>query len=69
MTVRLAVLLIPLIVTATIDANVLGFAATMLTIGVIVGFAIAAAGWTIGSDTSSLPSVRPRSVDRKRLHK
>lgn len=63
MIVRPAILLIPLIAIAMISADALGFAATLLTICVIVGFAIAASGWTVNGKTTSRSAVRPSSAD------
>ena len=64
---RLAILIIPPILTATIGAHALGFAAP-LTICVIVGFAVVASGWTIGGKTL-IPAHRPASVSGKSLRK
>ncbi|UGY17856.1 hypothetical protein [Bradyrhizobium septentrionale] len=68
MIARPAILLIALIVTAVVSADVLGFAATLLTICAIVGLAIAASGWTVSSRTTSIPAVRPSSADWKSHH-
>lgn len=65
MIVRPAIILIPLIAIAVISADVVGFAATLLAICAIVGFAIAAAGWTASRKATSIPSVRPGSADWK----
>lgn len=63
MIARPAPLLIPLIVIAVVSADVVGFAATLLAICMIVGFAIVASGWTVGGKTTSIPAVRPSSQD------
>ncbi|UFX45762.1 hypothetical protein HAP47_0003315 [Bradyrhizobium sp. 41S5] len=66
MIVRPATLLFPLIATAVVSADVVGFAATLIAICLIVGFAIVASGWTVnGKTTSSIPAVRPSSTDWK----
>jgi hypothetical protein len=46
----LSVLIAAAVITA--DALEIGLLSTLLTICVIVGFAVAAAGWTIGRDTA-----------------
>ena len=69
MIVRPAIVLIPLIATAVISADVVGFAATLLAVCVIVGFAVIAAGWTVGGKVTSIPAVRPSSADWKSRHK
>ncbi|MGY3530006.1 MULTISPECIES: hypothetical protein [Bradyrhizobium] len=65
MIARPAPLLIPLIVIAVVSADVVGFAATLLAICMIVGFAIVASGWTVGGKTTStsIPAVRPSAPD------
>ncbi|MBP2431761.1 hypothetical protein ABIF38_003075 [Bradyrhizobium japonicum] len=69
MIVRPAIILTPLIATAVVSADVVGFAATLLVICAIVGFAIAAAGWTVNGKTTSIPAVQPSSADWKSRHK
>ncbi|WP_076861446.1 hypothetical protein [Bradyrhizobium mercantei] len=69
MIIRPAVILIPLIATAVVGADVVGIAATLLTICAIIGFAIAAAGWTVNGKTKSIPAVRPSSADWTSHHK
>ncbi|WFU30874.1 hypothetical protein QA635_30455 [Bradyrhizobium brasilense] len=69
MIVRPAIILIPLIATAVVSADVVGFAATLFTICVIVGFAITAAGRTVNGKTTSIPAVRPPSADWISHHK
>ncbi|WP_143278107.1 hypothetical protein [Bradyrhizobium sp. UFLA03-84] len=63
MTIRLAYVLIPLAVITAIGADTLGVAATLLTICVIVGFAVAASAWTVSGGTAWPPSTRPPSPD------
>ena len=65
MIVRPAIILIPLIATAVISADAVGFAATLLAICAIVGFATVAAGWTVSGKATSIPAVRPSSADWK----
>ncbi|MTV17652.1 MULTISPECIES: hypothetical protein [Bradyrhizobium] len=62
MIVRPAIILIPLLATAVVSAEVVGFSATLLVICAIVGFAIAA-GWTVRGKATSIPAVRPSSPD------
>ena len=69
MIVRPAFILIPLIATAVVSADVVGFAATLLAICAIVGFAIVAAGWTVGRKATSIPAVQPSSANWKSRHK
>ncbi|WP_338692158.1 MULTISPECIES: hypothetical protein [Bradyrhizobium] len=68
MIVRPAIILIPLIATAVISADVGGFAATLLAICAIVGFAVVAAGWTVNGKATPIPAVRPSSADWKSRH-
>ncbi|UGA44658.1 hypothetical protein HU230_0001050 [Bradyrhizobium quebecense] len=65
MIARPAILLFPLIATAVVSAEVVGFAVTLLAICLIVGFAIVASGWTVNGKTTSIPAVRPSSADWK----
>ena len=65
MIARPAILLFPLIATAVVSAELVGFAVTLLAICLIVGFAIVAAGWTVNGKTMSISAVRPSSQDRK----
>ena len=65
MIARPAILLFPLIATAVVSAEVVGFAVTLLAICLIVGFAIVASGWTVNGKTTPIPAVRPSSADRK----
>ncbi|MGY4318659.1 hypothetical protein [Bradyrhizobium sp. JR3.5] len=65
MIARPAILLFPLIATAVVSAEVVGFAVTLLAICLIVGFAIVASGWTVNGKSTSIPAVRPSSADRK----
>ncbi|MGY3486539.1 hypothetical protein ACVW1C_004422 [Bradyrhizobium sp. USDA 4011] len=65
MIARPAILVFPLIATAVVSAEVVGFAVTLLAICLIVGFAIVASGWTVNGKTMSTTAVRPSSADRK----
>ncbi|MGY4572533.1 hypothetical protein ACVWY5_005603 [Bradyrhizobium sp. USDA 3256] len=69
MIVRPAIILTPLIATAVVSADLVGFAATLITILVIVGFAVVASGWTVSGKTTSIPAVRPSSPDWTSHHK
>ena len=69
MTVSLVGRLILVAVIATIGADVLGFAATLLSVCAIVGFAIAASGSTVSGRTTSMPSTRPTSPHEKSLRR
>lgn len=68
MIIRPAIILIPLIATAVVGADVVGFAATLLAICAIVGFAVVVAGWTVNGKATSIPTVRPSSADWKSRH-
>jgi hypothetical protein len=62
-------MLIPLAVIATIGADTLGVAATLLIICAIVGFAVAASAWTVSGGAASPPSTRAPSTDEESLRK
>ncbi|WP_143201513.1 hypothetical protein [Bradyrhizobium sp. NAS96.2] len=69
MTVSLVGWLILVAVIATIGADILGFAATLLTVCAIVGFAIAASGSTVSGRITPMPSTRPTTPHEKSLRK
>ncbi|WP_143201814.1 hypothetical protein [Bradyrhizobium sp. NAS96.2] len=69
MILRPVSILIPLTATAVVGADVVGFAATLIAILVIVGFAVVASGWTVSSKATSIPAVRPSSTGWTSDHK